>query len=162
MGFPNTLAPVSRRDVGIFLLTLRHPSSHDGDMRRIVGITMMFLAMFSIAGGHWAVLQTVAWAQMLRDYSQESGFATAVTQTFSGERPCTMCKSIEKNRQQEEKAPPLLKVDKKAEVFVAAWREIFKVPQSSRFSYAPEADALLAWRNDPPPTPVPIVHSLTV
>lgn len=123
-------------------------------MRRIVGITMMFLAMFSIAGGHWAVLQTVAWAQMLRDYSQESGFATAVTQTFSGERPCTMCKSIEKNRQQEEKAPPLLKVDKKAEVFVAAIGDELRPPLSTILSYASFDPAFFS-RTFSPPQPVP-------
>ena len=123
-------------------------------MRRIVGITMMFLAMFSIAGGHWAVLQTVAWAQMLRDYSQESGFASAVTQTFSGERPCSMCKSIEKNRQQEEKAPATLKVDKKAEVFVAALSDHLRPPFATSISYA-SFDTAFSRRAFSPPQPVP-------
>jgi len=115
---------------------------------------MMFLAMFSIAGGHWAVLQTVAWAQMLRDYSQESGFAAAVTQTFSGERPCTMCKSIEKNRQQEEKAPAIFKVDKKAEVFVTAIGDALRPPLATTLSY-PSFDPSFFSRTFSPPQPVP-------
>lgn len=114
----------------------------------------MFLAMFSIAGGHWAILQTVAWAQMIRDYSQEGGLASGVVQTFSGERPCGMCKSIEKNREKEEKAPASLKVNKKAEVFIASVTESLHPPQAHEFSY-PSSDDDFSIRTFPPPVPVP-------
>lgn len=115
---------------------------------------MMFLAMFSIAGGHWAILQTVAWTQMIRDYSQESGLIAGVAQTFSGERPCGMCKSIEKNRQQEEKAPASIKVDKKAEVFVASVTSQLHPPLAYKFSY-PSSDIGSTSRALAPPVPVP-------
>ncbi|MEI6338279.1 MAG: hypothetical protein WCQ57_06805 [Verrucomicrobiota bacterium] len=29
--------------------------------------SFLILAMFSLLGGHWAILQTVAWTQMLRE-----------------------------------------------------------------------------------------------
>lgn len=115
---------------------------------------MMFLAMFSIAGGHWAVLQAVAWTQMIRDYSQESGLVSGVTQTFSGERPCKMCKNIEKSRQQEEKAPATLKVDKKAEVFVAAVTAQLRPPSATDFVYS-SFDTDASSRAFAPPVPVP-------
>ena len=51
--------------------------------------------MFSIAGGHWAILQSVAWAGMLAEYTQESGsVVTAIGQTFDGEHPCALCREI--------------------------------------------------------------------
>ena len=35
-----------------------------------------------------------AWAWMLASYSQESSIQTAVSETFSGDRPCGLCKLI--------------------------------------------------------------------
>ena len=115
--------------------------------------------MFSIAGGHWAVLQTVAWTQMLRDYSQNSTMAEAVEKTFSGEAPCSMCKQIAEARQQEEKAPATVKVDKKAEVFVCAGRAIVQKRFGLNFSYPSPDDTAFAARSDAPPVPVPILRA---
>ena len=122
---------------------------------RLLGICLLGLAMFSVAGGHWAVLQTVAWAQMLRDYSKDATMVEAVEKTFSGEAPCSMCKLITKARQQEEKAPATVKVDKKAEVFVTASKELLPLRVSTSFSY-PSMNLLDGpVRFDSPPIPVP-------
>lgn len=62
---------------------------------RQAGLLCAALAMFSIAGGHWAILQSVAWSQMLTDYARETGSViTAVEQTFDGEHPCALCRQI--------------------------------------------------------------------
>jgi hypothetical protein len=37
-------------------------------MRRAIGIPFLCLAMFGIAGGHWAVLQSIAWARMVSTF----------------------------------------------------------------------------------------------
>ncbi len=64
-------------------------------MLRKAGLLCAALAMFSIAGGHWAVVQSVAWAGMLAEYTQESGSVlTAIGQTFDGEHPCALCREI--------------------------------------------------------------------
>lgn len=128
-------------------------------MLRAVGLPLLCLAMFSIAGGHWAVLQTVAWAQMVATYSQEVSLAEAVEKTFSGEAPCSMCKSIAEGRQKEEQAPATVKLDKKAEVFVVAVNEFLKAPSAREFSYRQVPAAVFAARTDAPPVPVPIFHS---
>lgn len=66
---------------------------------RKAGLLCAALAMFAIAGGHWAVLQSVAWAQMLTDYARASGsVVTAVEQTFDGEHPCDLCRRIASGR----------------------------------------------------------------
>lgn len=52
-------------------------------------------------GLHWAVLQTVAWTGMIVSYSRDASFTEAVTKTFDGEHPCTMCKVIKRGRAEE-------------------------------------------------------------
>jgi hypothetical protein len=52
-------------------------------------------ALFVETGGHWLVLQSVAWTGMLLEYSQESSFGTAMQKTFDGEHPCDLCKTIQ-------------------------------------------------------------------
>lgn len=46
-------------------------------------------------------MQMVAWAQMLRDYSQDRSVAVAVMQTFDGEHPCALCKKISAGKEEE-------------------------------------------------------------
>ena len=75
--------------------------------------------MFAVAGGHWAILQSVAWSQMLVNYSkQEGSFWAGAEKTFSGEAPCSMCKKIAAAKKQEEKSPASVKVDKKSDTTV--------------------------------------------
>lgn len=126
-------------------------------MLRALGLPFICLAMFSIAGGHWAVLQTIAWAQMVRDYSQTTSLAEAVEKTFSGEAPCSMCKSIAQAKHQEEKAPAIAKLDKKADVFSLAASPFAYRPNSRDFSYPAPVLAAFAARADAPPVPVPIL-----
>lgn len=45
--------------------------------------------------GPLSVLQLGAWSWMLFAYSHEAGFSTALEETFSGERPCSLCTMIE-------------------------------------------------------------------
>lgn len=126
-------------------------------MFRAISLSMLCLAMFSIAGGHWAVLQSVAWAQMLRDYSKDATVAEAVEKTFSGDAPCAMCKKIDEARQKEQKAPATVKLDKKAEVFVIVSYEFLKQRIARDFSYRVSVDVDFSARFDAPPVPVPIV-----
>ncbi len=49
------------------------------------------------------MLQAVAWARMLVDYTEERGLVVGVTETFDGSRACPMCKKIAAGRQEEQK-----------------------------------------------------------
>lgn len=124
-------------------------------MLRATGYLLIFLAMFSIAGGHWAVLQSVAWTRMLVEYSKSLTLGAAISKTFSGEAPCAMCQQITKARQQEEKAPATVKVDKKAEKFFCAERDISWERMARHFSYPSPDNTACAARSDEPPCPVP-------
>lgn len=92
---------------------------------RSSGHLLCFLACFCMIGGHWAVLQGVAWAGMLRDYSARYGFKEAAVLTFSGEKPCALCRSISEGRENEQKqqdapAQGTAKVDKSIDALVTA------------------------------------------
>ncbi len=64
----------------------------------------MLAALLSASGGHWVVLQSIAWGTMLVDYSRASGVAEAVSRTFDGQHPCALCTSIQKHRASEKRA----------------------------------------------------------
>lgn len=87
-----------------------HPSHV---VKRHLQSLLCLLAALHLVGGHWGVMQMVAWAQMLRDYSQDRSVAEAVIDTFDGEHPCAMCQKIKSCRAEEEKQKPasLLKMD---------------------------------------------------
>jgi hypothetical protein len=71
--------------------------------------------LFVSLGGHLALLQTVAWGNMLVDYSKSASFSEAAKMTFDGGHPCSLCKVVEESKKQEEKKP-LLKATAKMEV----------------------------------------------
>jgi hypothetical protein len=64
---------------------------------------LLVAALFFAIGGHWALLQTVAWASMIVDYSRDGALTQAVEKTFDGQHPCSICKVIAKSRQSEKK-----------------------------------------------------------
>ena len=126
-------------------------------MFRAVGQGSLFLAMFSILGGHWAILQTVAWTGMLVDYSRHASWSGAIEKTFSGRAPCKMCRAIEQGQRNETKLPAILKAEKKGDGFLTAHVcEVF-VPSCRRFSYPFPLDEVAPARSGPPPAPIPIV-----
>jgi hypothetical protein len=126
-------------------------------MLRRLGLLLSALAMFAIAGGHWAVFQSVAWAGMVSDYSRTDGFTTAVQKTFSGEYPCAMCKRIAMAEKQQEQAPVSnVKAETKLLLGLISSSSLVVPPASSRGTYPPVLDSLLVSRSDRPPTPVPI------
>lgn len=70
---------------------------------------LVVLALTISLGGHWALLQSLAWAGMLASYSREASFTEAVGKTFDGKNPCGLCKEIQKHRGEEDKQQNMLK-----------------------------------------------------
>jgi len=124
-------------------------------MLRRLGYPLIFLAMFSIAGGHWAVLQSVAWAGMVVEYSKASTVGAALVKTFSGEAPCDMCRTIETGKQQERQLPATVKADQKMDKFLARSAWTLPPPSEKTFSYPPIPDEAASDRRASPPAPVP-------
>jgi len=66
---------------------------------------MVCLGSIHITCGPLGFLQLVAWTGMLATYSMEDGIAKGVADTFSGERPCTMCIMIAESATDQSPAP---------------------------------------------------------
>ena len=130
-------------------------------MIRTFGLPLACLAMFSVAGGHWAVLQAVAWGQMLRDYSRGATVAEAIEKTFDGEHPCSMCVKVKNGREREEKSPASVKSDKKSEKFLSAKLAEAPAPSVCEFVYRVLPD-FYPTRAEAPPGPVPLVFIVSL
>ena len=57
---------------------------------RMLAFILMGLALFLTAGGHYALLQTVAWTTMVNDFSRTGSLSMAVEKTFDGRHPCPL------------------------------------------------------------------------
>lgn len=83
------------------------------EMRRLTFLVVLVAFIFS-SGGQWTALQCVAWANMVREYSEVVPFGQALEMTLSGKYPCAMCKAIaEKKQSENNKAAGLFKDEKK-------------------------------------------------
>ena len=114
---------------------------------------LVVLTLTLSLGGHWALLQSVAWTNMLADNLRTESFAEAVSKTFDGKHPCPLCKAIKAGKKSEE--------DKEASM--SALKKFEFVNQTSSFIFtAPSAFTLVGWRvefpasfSTTPPVPPP-------
>jgi hypothetical protein len=120
-------------------------------IRRISRLVVA-LALVASVGGHWAVVQSVAWTRMLVARAGEESFARAVQTTFDGKHPCALCKRIEDGKQKHQRpgrVPITAKIDLLVERgFVAFIPPLVDSEFSSISVHAPS-------RVDCPPVPPP-------
>jgi hypothetical protein len=148
------LFPSIRR---LLLVKFRNSAPNDPmKSPRHVMIIMMAVALFSVIGGPLALLQGVAWVKMAHDFSKTGTLSQAIAKTFDGHHLCPLCKKIVRARASEEKTPVTMKVDKKAEVFIAGTSAAVPVPEIRPFAYGPVPFVLMPERFIAPPVPVPI------
>jgi hypothetical protein len=115
------------------------------------------VALFFIIGGHWGVLQTVAWANMIWTYSTQDGSVLAgAKKTFAGEHPCNMCDSIKEAKKHEKQAPEILSATKKIELFALNEANLLPVPVSAPFQFPLPRNLTAESRPHSPAAPVPI------
>jgi len=126
-------------------------------MLRRLGHLLALIALIQIAGGHWAVLQTVAWTGMAVDYSRAYGVAHGLSRTFDGAHPCPLCQEVKQGRQAEQKQMPkeidlkFAKVELLSPEGVSVADVLRPAAQAEWFS----APFRLASRIVAPPTPPP-------
>ena len=117
-----------------------------------LGHTLLILALLGATGGHWAVMQTIAWADMLAINLQTESVSAAITKTFDGAHPCKMCQQISAGKKAEKRADLPLEI-KKLEFVSARPVFVFFAPQDFRLilvlAFAP--DGLTHRPSVPPP-----------
>ena len=81
---------------------------------RKLGHVLLIVALLASVGGHWVVLQSVAWTNMLAENLREVSVTEAFEKTFDGRHPCCLCKAIKEGKKSEKKSElpaPLKKME---------------------------------------------------
>jgi len=71
---------------------------------RCIGRIVTILAICCAIGLHWVALQSVAWTAMILDYSKRGSLCNAITQTFDGAHPCSLCHIVDRGKTAEKKS----------------------------------------------------------
>jgi hypothetical protein len=118
------------------------------------------LAFFGANGGHWAILQSVAWAEMWVHYAHTETVVQAATKTFDGKHPCTMCKRIARQKSKEKKQDITLTLQKFS--FAKLESVSLTFPLSfAKFRYNLSFRLLNSQLTLSPPTPPPQAASIS-
>jgi hypothetical protein len=118
-----------------------------GYLGRIVTI----LALCSAIGLHWIALQSVAWTTMVIEYSKHASLRQAITQTFDGTHPCSLCHTVHAGKQSEKKSNLQLATPKIDIIFVPATIQLS--PSFILFEYASSLSRISENRHSPPVPP---------
>jgi hypothetical protein len=116
---------------------------------------ILVIAVALSVGLHWVVLQSVAWAGMLVDYSAQHSLSVAFEKTFDGDNKCDLCLLVENGTKgdAENDSDHSLKLSK-IDGFNARGEELHTAPMLLVFALLEVP--LSAGRGDgPPPTPPP-------
>ncbi len=129
--------------------------SKQGRLLRKIGLLLVCVALVSIAGGHWAALQVLAWTQMVNMYSRDASIVEALMKTFDGKHPCGLCRKVDEGRQKEKSATATVRTNKKADTFIVSSITNLRRPFGTSFAYPRLIDGIAMTRTEGPPRPVP-------
>lgn len=118
-----------------------------------LGQVLLVVALLVATGGHWALLQTVAWTNMLAHNLRTTSMVDALANTFDGRHPCELCKDISAAKKSEKKSD-LPNAGKKLEFVCARPAFVFFTPTDYYLLTMP-AELMASWV-ETPPTPPPI------
>jgi len=69
-----------------------------------IGRAVTIFALCCAIGLHWIALQSLAWTTMVIDYSKRAPLCRAITQTFDGAHPCSLCHAVNSGKNSEKKS----------------------------------------------------------
>jgi hypothetical protein len=95
---------------------------------RLAGAIASLLAIFLSAGGHWAVLQSLAYTRMLVEFAQEDSWSVAVKKTFDERYACPLCPKIRDGYNSERKVPRTLSGERLPEFVAPTATHFFSLP----------------------------------
>ena len=128
--------------------------AHDRRVLKRIGHVLLIIVLLATTGTHWAVLQSVAWTNMLVENLETNSLMRAVGRTFDGRHPCNLCKLINRGKQ----------TDKKSELRLE-WKKLDFSYAPSTFVFCPPtfsceqipAHETAVWLTHAPPVPPPRV-----
>src|SRR5688572_4277337 len=119
--------------------------------RRLFQLSVAF-ALIAAVGGHWVVLQSVAWVGMAVNFSKTAPLSVALKKTFDGDHPCRLCIVVKEGKQQEQKQA-VLKVETKLDLLCL--QTVRYLPPALPFTLLSVSSELALPRTETPPVPPP-------
>jgi hypothetical protein len=101
---------------------------------RCLGRTVTIFALCCAIGLQWVALQSIAWTTMLVQNTKCAPLRVAISQTFDGAHPCSLCHIVNKGKSTERKSDTQLLVPKMDMMCVARTTQL--MPKFSPFDYA--------------------------
>jgi len=117
--------------------------------RQIITVVVLVLTL----GLHWTLLQSAAWISMIVRYAQQDTFTMAVSMTFDGRHPCSLCLFVADGKKTEQEQQQTQLTVLKFEIFCEA-AGAFVFPETPPNPFAPVSQEGLA-RFERPPIPPP-------
>jgi hypothetical protein len=111
--------------------------------------------MVMVCGGHWMVLQSVAWTRMLIANSRSDTLPVAMSKTFDGKHPCKMCHQIREGREAERHESSIARGDHAPRPWLALAVAAPKVPALPHRAIGPRTPSPHADFVGTPPEPPP-------
>ena len=121
-------------------------------MFKPIGHVLLIVALLFATGGHWALLQTVAWTNMLATNLRTDSLEAAVTKTFDGQHPCKLCQVIAAGKKSEKRAE-FPTVAKQLEFTLRSEPFVFAPPTQFCFRAEPRTWSDSTGRTPPVPPP---------
>ena len=121
-------------------------------MIKRLGRFAIVLALVLAVGGHWAVLQSVAWVGMTIEFSRVNPLDKAIEKTLDGQHPCNLCHFVaegKKSEREKEMVKPATKLDLICTVLFA-----LPTPAEQQLQLTPFF-LTGCGRTEPPPSPPP-------
>jgi hypothetical protein len=119
---------------------------------RCAGRIVMIFALCCAIGLHWIALQSLAWTTMIIDYSKRTPLRQAITQTFDGTHPCSLCHAVNHGKNSEKKSDLQSRASKIDMIYTAC--AIRLIPPFKLFEYALD-NFSFGDIGKPPPVPPP-------
>ena len=113
---------------------------------------LLILVLLAGTGAHWVALQSVAWTRMLAENLRTVSFANAVSRTFDGQHPCSLCKVIASAKKSEKRMefPQLL-----TKLEFPLTTQLLLLVAPIRFQLVPIGNEFIESLSQQPPTPPP-------
>jgi hypothetical protein len=73
-------------------------------MFQTIGRFATIVALCLAVGVHWVALQSMAWTTMICEYSKDASLLEAVSKTFDGNHPCSLCHAVNNGKNSEKKS----------------------------------------------------------
>jgi hypothetical protein len=70
-------------------------------VRQLFARFIVVVSLTISIGGHWGLLQTIGWANMILDFSQDRSLISAMSKTFDSETSCEICRLVREGKKQE-------------------------------------------------------------